>query len=477
MLCRFIVSLIALLLSWSNFAVAEIVTTGADQQDLSLTVYNSNLALIRDVRKITIPAGENSLAFKEISSGIQPETAVLKGGKIVVLEQNYEFDLLSPVSLLQKYIGKTVQLARAKGNTGEEIYLEAKVLSTANGVVMQVGDHIETDVHGRIIYPDVPANLREKPTLTMLVANDTPLQQELELSYLSQGLSWKADYVAELNQSEDRIDLKGWVTLTNSSGADYKQAKLQLIAGEVHRAEVPGAAVEPVFAERDSMRMAGPRKNMKRESLFEYHLYSVDRRVTLLDNQTKQIALLQERDGICSKELQFRSQNPNPYWGKVGTIAEGVGVDVVLNMKNQKSANLGSPKPAGIIRVYKKDNAGFLQFIGEDAIDHIPENEEITIKLGRSFDVTADKIQTDFRVVQSGNNQRRINESEYEVTLKNGKEEPVSVTVQEFLPGDWRILQESLPHSKESATMVHWSVNVGAKGSAKLTYRVRNVMQ
>lgn len=458
-------------------AGAEIVTTAKDQHSVSLTIYNSDLALIRDRRNIDVRAGEQTLAFKEISSKIQPETAVLQGGAIDVLEQNYEYDLLSPDSLLRKYVGRQITLVRTRGDDEEEYTVNAKVLSVAGGVVLKVGDHIETGLHGRVLYPDVPSNLREKPTLTLLVESATEGQQQLELSYLSGGLSWKADYIAELNQQENRIDLQGWVTLNNSSGGRYDNATLQLVAGDVHRVQTGRERMMPAATQMLESRKNAAQKDMQRESLFEYHLYTLGRPTTILDNQSKQVALLQENDGICSKQLVLRSPHPNYYWNKVGKIAEGVGVDVFLRLKNDKASNFGSPKPAGTVRVYKEDGSGFLQFIGEDSIDHTPEDEIIKIRLGKAFDVTADRIQTDFSVVRGTNKGQRIYESEYKLTLKNAKDEPVQVKVEEIIPGDWQIISESQRHNKEDATTVSWPVPVAAKGSTTLEYRVRQVMQ
>jgi len=340
---------------------------------------------------------------------------------------------------------------------------------------LQIDDHIETAVDGRIIYPDVPENLRERPTLTMVVESDGQGEKALELSYLTQGLSWKADYVAQLNNDENRIDLKGWVTLMNNSGSSYKMAKLQLVAGEVNRAPEP-RAVMPMIAEMSRTMADGMQKNMEQESLFEYHLYSVARPTTLLQNQSKQIALLQENNGIVAKELVLRSRNQNYYYAKVGNIDEKVGVDVFLKIKNDKASNFGLPKPAGIVRVYKEDGSGFSQFIGEDSIDHTPENEIIRIRMGKAFDVTAERVQTDFSVVRGTEKNQRIHESAYTITIKNAKPEAVEVEVEEILPGDWQILSESHEHTKKSATTVSWMVPVKAKSSAILSYRVRQLM-
>lgn len=455
-------------------ASAEMVTTADDQQSVSLTVYNSDLALVRDTRMVTLPTGEITLAFKEISSMIQPETALLSDGAVEILEQNYEFDLLSPESLLNKYVGREVAIVRSNKETGEQTTVSATVLSTAGGVVLQIGDTIETQVDGRIIYPDVPENLRDKPTLSMLVVNDKAEEQQMELTYLTRGLNWKADYIVRLNEAEDRVDVKGWVTLSNRSGISYRNSRLQLVAGEVNRVK-PESGVMPMSVSAEASSPRG-RQEVQREELFEYHLYSIERPTTILDNQSKQIALLEEKNGICTKELLLSSRNPFYYWSKVGEISKSTGVDVFLHMQNDKASNLGQPKPAGTMRVYKQDSSGSSQFVGEDTIDHTPENEIIRIQLGQSFDVTADRLQTDFKIINGLSNNQRIYESEYEILLKNAKAENVEVTVEEAIPGDWTILSESLPHTKKSSKLTAWKVSVPAGKSATLRYRVRTTL-
>lgn len=459
----------------SRYSGAEIITTSEDQKSLSLTIYNNDLALVRDKRIVSLPKGEGVLAYKEISSAIKPETALFSGNDIEVIEQNFEFDLLTPRSLLNKYVGRSITLLRQNEVSGEQIRLQAKVLSTADGIVLRIGDSIETEIDGRIIYPDVPANLRDRPTLTMVVSSQNGGKQELELSYLTSGLTWEADYVALLAEDEKKLDLKGWVTLTNRSGTQYKNAKLQLVAGDVNRVIARPVALEMAAPDVARSGNAMARKRVQQESLFEYHLYTVERLTNIMDKQSKQIALLQENNGLCKKELILRSNNSGHYWAKVGEIEKGQGADVYLKLKNDKASNFGLPKPAGIVRVYKKDRSGFSQFIGEDRIEHTPENEEISIKLGQSFDITFDKKQMDFSQIRSMD-KRRITESTYEITVKNAKSELADVTVEEKIPGEWQILKESSTHKKSSSDTITWELSVPAKAKTILTYRVRTVL-
>ena len=217
----------------------EKTTSSSDQKSLAVTIYNQNLALIKDLRVIELPRGEVSLAFKEVSAQIQPETALLKAPGLQVIEQNFEFDLLTPQALLEKYVGQEVTIVRVHPTTGEETREAATVLSTNGGVVLRTADHIEMGIPGRLVFPEVPGNLRDRPTLVLQVDSKSDKRQDVELSYLTGGLSWKADYVAELNKDDDRLDINGWVTLTNESGVTYRQALVQLVAGEVNRVQKP----------------------------------------------------------------------------------------------------------------------------------------------------------------------------------------------------------------------------------------------
>jgi hypothetical protein len=455
----------------SVWAGDEINVSAQDQQSISVTIYNKNIALVKDRRKITVPKGMQTLAFREVSAKIKPETALLHAGELSVLEQNFEYDLLSPQSLLQKYIGREVTMVRRHPTTGEEQFVQAKVLSAGNGVVLRAGDRIETEVSGRLVYPDVPDTLRERPTLTMRVESTKDGARDVELSYLTGGLSWQADYVAELNAADDRLNLSGWVTLTNESGARYPQAQLQLVAGDVN---VIQREVESRAMRKDAMAlgMAPAPPPMAEESLFEYHLYTLGRPTTIGENQKKQVSLLQAAGVECRKEFLLKGQE-HYYSSQVNEIGRKMKVGVFVELKNDKKSGLGLPIPGGIVRVYKKDGSGFLQFVGEDKVDHTPEKEVIRLHLGDAFDVTADKRQTNFKKISGFSPLQYVFESEYEIKLKNAKKEQVTVKIQEPLPGDWEILGESAGHTKESAHTASWMVAVPPMETVKLTYRVR----
>ncbi len=453
----------------------EMRSSLTDQQSVSVTIYNSDLALVKDLRKVKLSSGLNSLALRDVSAQIRPETALLRSlsnpGSFTTLEQNFDFDLLTPQKLLEKYVGKKVTIVRVNPATGAESSEPATVLSANNGVVMKIGNRIETGMPGRIVYDDVPANLRDRPTLVTKLNNKTAADQTVELSYLTGGLGWKADYVAELSPKEDSIDLSGWVTLTNTSGASYNNAKLQLVAGDVNRVQQDFRSVG--MARKATMDMvAEAAAPMAEESLLEYHLYSLDRPTTIAENQTKQVALLSASNVPARKELVLRGADYY-YGSSYGNLGQKLKVGVFVEFDNKEAAKLGMPLPKGTMRMYKKDSQANAQFVGEDNIDHTPKNETVRLKLGEAFDVTADKKQTDFKTMPRPSKGNSMFESAYEIVIKNAKKERVTVTVQEPIPADWKILKESHPSQKATSNTAVWKIDVPAEGKVTLNYRVQ----
>lgn len=457
--------------SWSQAAPRdEIISTTADQKAVAVSIYNNNLALIKDTRHVRLNREVNKLAWRGVSAQMRPETAQLRNlgnpAGFRLQEQNFDFDLLSPEKLLEKYLGKDVFVIRTHPTTGLETREAATVLSTNGGLVLKFADRIETGVPGRLAFASVPENLRDTPTLVMSLLNPVAGEQNLELTYLAGGLSWQADYVAELNARDDRIDLNGWVTLTNQSGAAYPNAQLQLVAGDVNLVTPPQAPQREVMA----MSKIAQADQMRTESLFEYHLYTLPRPTTLAENQTKQVALMSATNVPVTKEYVLQGAT-HYYSGPYPDIGQKIKVGVFVELQN-KGEGLGMPLPKGILRVYKKDAQGTAQFVGEDRIDHTPKNETVRLKLGEAFDLTADKKQTDFqKLPASGRN--TLLESAYQIVLKNAKKEDAVIAVREPVPGDWNIVSESLPHSKPTSNIAEWKVRVPAEGSATLNYRVR----
>jgi len=469
-------TLIAGLLAASHASWAaprdEIVSTVSDQHGMAVTIYNDNLALVKDARRVKLARDINQLAWREVSAQMRPETAQLRNvsnpAGFRLQEQNFDFDLLTPEKLLEKYVGREVSVIRTHPTSGAETRETATVLATNGGVVLKFGDRIETGVPGRLAFPGVPDTLRDKPTLVISLLNPTAGTQDLELSYLTGGLSWRADYVAELNAQDDQLDLNGWVTLTNQSGAAYPNARLQLVAGDLNRVRdaqpLPRGAVTMAAKAADAA-------EMQQESLFEYHLYTLQRPTTLAENQTKQVALMSATRVPVKKEFLLEGANYY-YSGQYGELGQKMEVVVFVEFTN-KGEGLGIPLPRGVIRLYKKDSQGNAQFVGEDRIDHTPKNETVRLKLGDAFDLTADKKQTAFQKLAGTGRYNYVFESAYEIVLKNAKPEAVTVTVREPMPGDWTMVSESLPHTKAASGTAEWQVRVPAEGKTTLSYRVR----
>jgi len=457
----------------AHSAEGETVSTLKDQSQVAVTLYNQDLALVKDTRRVGLSAGNHRLAWRDVSARIRPETALLRNLSeprgFYLVEQNFDFDLLTPQTLLDKYVGRKVKVIKTNPATGAETVEEATVLSSNGGTVLQFPDRIESHPPGRLAFQAVPENLRDRPTLVVSLHTPDSGSQELELSYLTGGLGWKADYVAELSPKDDKLDLNGWVTLTNQSGTTYRNAKLQLVAGDVNR--VQEEVVAYVKSSRYPMPAMAPAPSMKEEGLFEYHLYTLDRPTTVADNQTKQVALLSASNVPVRKELMLKGADYY-YRSSVGDIGQKLKVGVFVEFDN-KGKGLGVPLPKGIVRVYKKDSSGNAQFVGEDRIDHTPKNEKVRLKLGEAFDVTADKKQTDFQKLSGTSRYNYVFEEAFQVVLKNAKDEAVTVRVVEPIPGDWEMLSESHPHAKEAANTATWKVTVPAEGKATLNYRVR----
>ncbi|MFZ1539727.1 MAG: DUF4139 domain-containing protein [Chromatiaceae bacterium] len=440
------------------------------QQALAVTIYHQNLALVKDRRRCTLTAGENRLAWRTVSAQIRPETALLSAvagaPPISLLEQNFDFDLLTPDSLLNKYRGRQVHVMRTLDD-GTRLTEAAQVLATNKGVVLRYADRIETEVIGHLSYPDLPADLRDQPTLVLHLEAAANGSGDYELSYLTGGLAWRADYVANLAAAGQTMDLNGWVTLTNHSGIAYRHTRLQLVAGEVHQVEPPeesAMAYRPMVCES---RAALPAE----EALDEYHLYTLARPTDILQNQTKQVALLSAAAVPIHRELVVRA-SPYSYQSSSQEGWTKLKVTATLNFTNL-NGDLGLPLPKGIVRVYTQDSRGQAQFIGEDEIDHTPKGETVTLTLGESFDITVRRKQTDFVKLGGTGPYNYLQEAAFAMELQNAKPDAVLVTVVEEIPGDWEVLAESQPHTKQAAHLAAWQVAIAAEGKTTLTWRVR----
>ena len=440
----------------------DVISSAADREAVAVTVYNDDLALVKERRRVDLPPGPARLSLREVAAQMRPETALLRavgGQPLRLIEQNFDFDLLTPQKLLEKYVGREVTVIRSHPTSGEDRRERATVLAAGEGTVLRFADRIETGVPGRLAFDSVPANLRERPTLSVLL-EAAGGKQTVELSYLSGGLSWKADYVANLTTDGKSLDLNGWVTLTNRSGTGFDNATLQLVAGTVNRVRAPEQRVYAMSAP------APGAKSMQatQEALMDYHLYSFEQATSIADNQTKQLALL-SAGAVPVRREYLLAGNDGYYRERYAQSGQKLKPAVFLAFD---SASFGKPLPGGIVRVYARDSKGAAQFVGEDRIAHTAKNEKLKLRLGEAFDITAERVQTSYRKIAD-----TLSESAWRIELRNAREEAVSVKVQEPLPGDWEMLQESQKHTRESARVASWNVAVPAGGTTVLEYAVR----
>ena len=458
--------LFAFFLAQSGFS-AQLTSTLKDQQNMAITIYNSNVGLVKDTRLIDLKPGIHELKFMDVAAKIDPTTVHIKslnhGSDLNVLEQNYEYDLLSPQKLLEKFVGQKVQLATLNPETKKEEMVEATLLSTQGGNIYQIGDKIHIGHYGRVLLSRIPENLIPQPTLVWILQNSSLKSQKVEASYLTSGINWKADYVAVLNKLDTVTDLTGWVTIDNKSGATYQNALLKLVAGDIHRVQ-PELKMEYAAA-RSAAKEAS--LQFKEETFFEYHLYTLDRRTTVKDNQTKQMTLL-DANQVPIKKLFIFSGHSHFYFTRYDQGSGKQKVGVFLELENTTKQNLGIPLPKGTVRVYKEDKDGSLQFVGEDRIDHTPKDEKFKIKIGEAFDVVAEKIQTDYKHLASN-----LFEVAFEVSLRNHKHEDIKVLIEEPIPGDWEMLSRTHSYEKLSAHLIRFEVPVAKDKEEKVKYRIR----
>ena len=455
-------------------------TTSADRESVGITVYNQNFGLVREVRNVTLPVGRVSLEFRDVAATIQPETVHIKSltadDALSIFEQDYRYDLLSPAKLLEKYVGKHVTLHRWDEKNAKEEAFDAEVLSVEGGspVFKMPDGSVTYGFPGRISFPELPANLIAKPTLVWLLGSGAA-KQKVEVTYLTQSIGWRADYVLAVSDDPKDPgapltgDLQGWVTLNNNSGASYEHAQLKLVAGDVQKIVTTPDNGYAFGDDKLAMTKAAEAPpSFKEEGFFEYHLYALDQPTDLLDNEQKQMSLLEGHGIKIDKKLIFSG---NSYWYRSsygGLLQSNQKVGVFLDIMNEEKNHLGIPLPKGIVRVYKADSSGAKQFIGEDQIDHTPRDEKVRVKMGEAFDVVADRKQTDWKPLGDC-----TSESAWEIDLRNHKDTAEQVEVDEPMDGDWTIVNSSLtPQKRDQFTMV-FDVKIPAKGETKVTWRAR----
>jgi hypothetical protein len=454
-------------------APAQDASTLEDQTELSLTVYNSDLALVRDVRTLQLSRGVSDLRFMDVAATVNPATvhfrSLTEPARLGVLEQNYEYDLLEPEKLLRKYVGRDVTLVRTRQEAGtvREEAVTARLLSYNNAPVWQIGGEIVTGYpSNHIRFPELPGNLFARPTLIWSLNNDGGTRHRVEASYLATKLSWNADYVLTVARDDKSADLDGWVTITNGSGTGFRNASLQLVAGELNRVRQAFGRMEADLAAPRSAMVA--QEKMSQEAFSDYHLYTLERKTTVNNNQTKQVSMLgasafpvTKRYVVNGQSFYYRNmQNP-------GAPIKDV-VQVFYQFKNEMKSGLGLPMPSGTVRVYQSDSKGGTQFVGEDRIDHTPKDETLKLKIGNAFDVIAERKQLDFQKIASN-----VYEVEYEVVVRNHKTTPITVEINEPIGGTWRIVRSTHEATKTDAWAAQFNVPVGVDGTGRLNYRVR----
>ena len=469
-----LVVLMAVILAGASLAEAQTVKTSteADQQAQSLTVYNSNVALVRDVRNVRLPAGNLELRFADVAAQIEPETvrivSLTTPRQLTVLEQDYRYDLMSPQKLLQFYVGKQVTLVRrmTENNSTKEVSMKATLLSDNNGPIWKVGDQIITGMPtDHYVFPSLPPDLYSKPTLVWLLDNPSAGEKKIEADYMTRSVDWNADYVLTLPSEASVADLSSWITVKNSSGVNFRNTQLQLVAGQVHQAT---RNIMPRAQGVMMMEAKAAAPGISQEGLSEYHLYTIQRPVTLPNNSSKQIAFVRASGIKMQKTYEINGRQSYFYSSYRGGQPRKEPVQAHLKFKNSEANSLGVPLPEGVVRVYQADSRGRMQFVGEDRISHTPKDEELNLYVGNAFDVTAERKQMDFQ--RLGNN---VYETAFQVTIRNHKKEAVTVDVNEPVTGTWTVLQSNYKYEKTSAFTLRFQVPVAADGQSVLNYRVR----
>lgn len=456
---------IMFLIPGSIIAGPQVTTTFDDQTSIAVTIYNDGTGLVKDTREIELPRAEFDLIFMDVASRMDPTSVHFVNesdpDSLTILEQNYEYDLVSTAALYEAHIDNHIEIRTEDGRTIDGILLsyDGNLVIQTRGGINIINNPIE------VTFDDLPEGLITRPTLRWSLISSRDMTAECEMSYLTDGLGWEANYVAIVGQNDDVLDLSGWVTINNNSGTAYFDAELKIVAGEVHRVPEYDYALGKLYMEAEI-----PDENWDydggfvEESFFEYHLYTLQRPATVLNNQQKQISLL-EGEGIGVEKLFIFDPGYAYYYS--GDTAEAE-IEVRLNFMNSEENGLGIPIPAGLIRVYKEDSSGSLQFIGEDRVDHTPKDEEIEILMGEAFDIVGERVVMDRREI-------RYDTWEYdvEVTIRNHKMDNVEIIYWDHVFGDWEVRSSNMEYLQKDASTVEFIIPVESDGETVLEYTIR----
>ncbi len=452
----------------------DVTTTQNDRQRITLTIYGNDLGLVREIRRLRLPRGMTRVRVQDVASTLDPATISVtardRGAAFAVLEQAYAYDVLKPDRLLERSVGKELTLVRRLLVNGVEqlVPIKAVLLTYRDGqAVWRIGDEIVIQpAIAEIRFPSIPEGLTVHPTLIWTVRNEAGSERELEVSYLASGLRWEAHYVLTIDEAERAADLSVWATVTNQSGLAFRDAELRLIAGEIQR--IGQGRPRPREAELYALAREVPMPEVREQEVFEYHLYAFDRPVTLEHNETKHLALVTARDVSLRKEYVVTGQGY--YYRQPVEPGQPIRepVRVTLSFKNAKDHGLGLPLPAGTVRIYKRDPQAGPQFLGEDRLSHTPRDEWVRVSVGRAFDLVVERRQTAFQRIG-----RDVSESEYELLVRNRKDEDITLTVIEPVGGDWEVIHSTFPWERAGAFAIRFIVPIARGAEAKLIYRVR----
>lgn len=453
---------IAWFLVAASMAAVAAEPAAVSDRELRLTIYNNDLALVEHLRPLSVAKGRQRLEFPGVSARIIPQTVSFGSAQLTLLEQNFDYDLLTPAKLMQKAVGSKVRITRTNPATGAETTEVAEVLSVTEGIVLRIGERIEVlrddGLPARVVFDRIPDNLRARPTLSVLVDAREAVNENVRLAYLTRGLSWTADYVAVFDEGRGETDLQGWITLRNSSGTSYPDARVQLVAGDVNLSDSEQVWWQRYSQRRSAQRSAGTEPGAG-PRLGDYYIYPVDGATTVANQQTKQLSLLSADHVKSSKGYEltyygFRSQDGSD------------SAEVRVRFSNSQAGGLGVQLPSGVVRVYARDSQGQPQFIGEDRIGHSSAGSDVALRIGDSFDVTVQPT-----LVATRRSGPREEEVDMSYRVRNARPEPVVVTLRQG--GLWReneIRSESIKGRRNGSDSVAWDVSVPANGEATLTF-------
>lgn len=435
---------------------SSILAYSQERKEVDVTIYNTNLGVVKETREINLKNGTQEVFIRDVPTGINTSSVKIGlDGKVI--EQNYRYDLASPRSLMQHFIDKKIKLI------SKDATIEGTLISAAHNSIV-----ISSNDGGLIILPSLegynialdymPEGLLTKPTLVWKVQSAKSGKQDAKLTYQTSGMSWEAEYVATLNKDDNKLDLNAWVNVSNNSGGTFKNANLKLMAGDINKAYV---SAEDIYIQREMIKSAySPPTDMIEKKFFEYHIYEVANKTDLLNNENKQIGMFNANDISVKKILTYNSRGSN---------IEKQKPSVSIEFKNSKENNLGLPIPKGIVRIYKDDGES-VELVGEDNVDHTAKNEEMELMIGEAFDITIDE-----KVVNSRKISDKVREIEYEIEVRNSKDEDVEVEINRQLWSNWEVLSSNIDYVKENNNKISFKVKVGENDKNKLTYKIRFV--